>query len=134
MVLVPGHKDLPMICQVEVPGLSKEQWGDHETPLPPGAEPVPAIMKKGDCLFFNGSVIHGFYMNRSKDRFRRTLIGHYIAAEAKQVAKYYFPVFRMDGSVIDEGIEEGATGGPCGVYGEQEVVMNGAFSAWGSAH
>jgi len=133
MMLVPQTKDLPIMCQVETPGLDKEQWGNIETPLPPGVQPVPALMKRGDVLFFNGSVIHGSFMNRS-NRFRRTLIGHYIVAEAKQVAKYYFPVFRMDGSIVDSGIEESKTGGPCGTYGEDAVVLSGSFKTWEAAH
>ncbi|HEY0867588.1 MAG TPA: phytanoyl-CoA dioxygenase family protein, partial [Fimbriimonas sp.] len=99
-----------------------------------GKEAIPALMKRGDVLFFNGSIIHGSFENRSQDRFRRTLIGHYIAAETKQVAKYYFPVFRMDGSRIDEGIAQSEHGGPCGVYEGQEVVLSGSFRTWNSPH
>lgn len=135
MMLVPGTQDLPIICQVETPGLREEQWGDIETPLPPGKVAVPALMKRGDVLFFNGSVIHGSFKNRSETRFRRTLIGHYIAAEAKQVAKYYFPVFRMDGSVHEEGIESSVPSGPCGNYEpDGEVVLNGSFKTWEAVH
>lgn len=133
MMLVPQTKDLPIMCQVETPGLDQEQWGNIETPLPPGVEPVPALMKPGDVLFFNGSVIHGSFKNRS-NHFRRTLIGHYIVAEAKQVAKYYFPVFRMDGSIVDAGIEQSAPGGPCGTYGEGDVALTGTFKTWEAAH
>lgn len=134
MVVVPGTKDLPIICQVETPGLNVEQWNNTETPLPPGAEAVPMIMKRGDVLFFNGSVIHGSFKNRSADRFRRTMIGHYIAAEAKQVAKYYFPVFRMDGSIVEDGIAQSEPSGPCGVYGDEGVALSGNFKTWEAAH
>jgi hypothetical protein len=133
MVLVPGTKDLPIICQVETPGLEVEQWHNTETPLPPGAKPIPALMKRGDVLFFNGSVIHGSFRNRSETRFRRTMIAHYIAAESEQVAKYYFPVFRMDGSQIED-IRESVHGGPCGVYAAEGVEMKGSFETWKSAH
>jgi len=132
MMLVPETKDLPIMCQIETPGLDQEQWGNIETPLPPGAHPVPTLMKRGDVLFFNG-IIHGSLKNRS-NRFRRTLIGHYIVAEAKQVAHYYFPVFRMDGSIVDSGIDESGPGGPCGKYGDGEVVLSGTFGAWSAAH
>lgn len=134
MMLVPNTDGLPIICQVNTPGLETEQWGTLETPIPPEARAVPALMKRGDVLFFNGSVIHGSYKNKS-DRFRRTLIGHYIAAETEQVAKYYFPVFRMDGSRIDDvKINESAPSGPCGVYEGQDVAMSGAFKTWEAAH
>lgn len=135
MVLVPNTNGLPVMCQVERPGLSERQWGDIETPLPPGTAALPALMKKGDVLFFNGSVIHGSYENRSATRFRRTMIGHYIAAETKQVAKYYFPVFRMDGSRLDdEALERAKEGGPCGVYEGGDVALTGHFKTWDAAH
>jgi len=134
MVVAPGTQDLPVMCQVERPGLSQEQWGDVETPLPPGTGTVPIVMSKGDVMFFNGSLIHGSFRNRSENRFRRTLIGHYIAAESQQVATYYFPVFRMDGSRLDGEIAVSETGGPCGTYGEDGVELSGQFKAWESAH
>ena len=134
MVVVPGTKDLPVICQVETPGLSEDQWNDIETPLPPGSVPVPVIMKRGDVLFFNGSVIHGSFKNRSETRFRRVIIGHYIAAESQQVAKYYFPVYRMDGSIVETGVAESEPSGPCGVYGDDGVTLNGEFKTWEAAH
>jgi ectoine hydroxylase-related dioxygenase (phytanoyl-CoA dioxygenase family) len=138
MTLVPGSHGLPMMCQVEMPELKDECWGTITTEVPPGMTTVNAIMKKGDTLFFNGSVIHGSYKNNS-DRFRRTLIGHYIAGEAKQVANYYFPVFRMDGSRLDDGaIAEAIGGGPCGRYVETdkglEIVMEGEFKKALAAH
>jgi hypothetical protein len=132
MVVVPGSQNFPIICQVKNE-MEEEQWGGAETPLPPGSKKESVIMKKGDVLFFNGSLIHGSYKNRSTDRFRRTLIGHYIAAEARQVAKYYFPVFRMDGTIV-EGIELSVPGGPCGVYENGEVAMSGQFKTWEAAH
>ena len=132
MVVVPESGGLPIICQVPLPE-HDEQWGDVETPIPPGSQAVPVLMKRGDVLFFNGSLIHGSYRSRS-DRFRRTLIGHYIAAEAQQVAKYYFPVFRMDGTTVEEGIETSLTSGPCGVYEGSQVVLSGSFKTWESAH
>jgi len=134
MTLVRSTNDLPIICQVETPGLDEEQWGNIETPLPPDSELVQAVMKRGDVLFFNGSVIHGSFKNRSENRFRRTLIGHYIAAETQQVAQYYFPVYRMDGSVVEESIEQSFAGGPCGVYEGKEVAMSGSFKTWDAAH
>ena len=71
-------------------------------------------MKKGDVIFFNGSLVHGSGPNQSETRFRRIMVGHYIEGNAEQVAKYYFPVFRMDGSQV-EGLQSIEHGGPCGV-------------------
>ncbi len=117
MMLVPGSQDLPIICQVEVEGLDSICWNTYETPLPPGSSLIPALMKRGDVLFFNGSIIHGSYQNNSTTRFRRSLIGHYVAAEAEQVAKYYFPIWRMNGVRMDDDVlQVSPSGGPCGVY------------------
>ncbi len=137
MMLVPNTDGLPVICQEVTEGLDIEQWNNTQTPLPPGTQLVPATMKRGDVLFFNGSVIHGSYRNKSDTRFRRTLIGHYIAAEANQVAKYYFPVYRMDGSRLDDGaIAQSEPGGPCGVYDPEsgDVALSGEFKTWEKAH
>lgn len=130
MMFAPQTASLPIICQVEKAGLEEEQWGNVETPRPPGSEAlVKACMKKGDVVFFNGSVIHGSFRNRSEGRFRRAMIAHYVAAEAEQVAKYYFPVFRMDGSRVEGELEESAMGGPCGVYEDNGVMLSGTFKA-----
>jgi hypothetical protein len=121
MHVVPGTQDLEILCQVENPGISAEFWGDWETPIPDGLEVVPVEMKKGDVLFFNGSVIHGSHKNRS-EMFRRTLIGHYVAAESHQVSHYYFPIYTMDGQRVDEALAVAPEGGPCGVYVERDGV------------
>ena len=39
---------------------------------------------------------------------------HYIAGEAREVARYYFPVLDMNGHEV--ALEEAAYGGPCGVW------------------
>ena len=46
------------------------------------AQLVP--MKAGDTLFFNGSLIHGSGPNRSKDRFRRSFICHYVSQSHRE--------------------------------------------------
>ena len=139
MAVVPGSKSLPIMCQKETLGLDEICWGTTETPIPPGLTPELVLMSRGDVLFFGGGLIHGSYQNRTTDQFRRTLIGHYIMAESTQVAKYYFPVFRMDGSQLDDGISVAAQdGGPCGVYvekaGHTEIVMAGSYQEYRAAH
>jgi hypothetical protein len=52
--------------------------------------------------------------NTTTDRFRRALIGHYIEGEAHQVAKYYHPALRMDGTPLELAVAEG--GGACGQW------------------
>ena len=62
----------------------------------------------------NGQVIHGSFPNLSTDRFRRSLIAHYIVGEAQQVAEFYQPILNFDGEEIQIGAS--ATGGPCGIW------------------
>lgn len=80
-------------------------------------------MDAGNVLFFNGSLVHGSQPNESAGRFRRSLIGHYIQADARQVAAYYHPALRMDGTQLEVDVSEG--GGACGEWTEQngELVV-----------
>ncbi|HEY3108012.1 MAG TPA: phytanoyl-CoA dioxygenase family protein [Chloroflexota bacterium] len=123
MQVVPGSQDLPLLCVQRAD--TSQSFTDSTVPLPDGASPVPVRLQPGDVLFFNGSLIHGSGPNVSADRFRRSLIGHYVAAEADQVAKFYHPILRMDGSTVELGISE--RGGPCGVFvevdGRQEIHL-----------
>lgn len=127
--VVPGTQDMPMICN-EPADLTKSFSGGMVKL--PGMEAVPIIMKKGDVIFFNGSLVHGSGPNLSTTRFRRIMVGHYIEGSAEQVAKYYFPVFRMDGSEIEAGLESVEGGGPCGVptleNGSLVITMDGVAS------
>jgi ectoine hydroxylase-related dioxygenase (phytanoyl-CoA dioxygenase family) len=114
MQLVPGTNDLPLLCTEKAD--TSKSFTDVTVPLAEGMHAVPMIMNAGDVLFFNGQVIHGSLPNVSKDRFRRSLIGHYIVGEAEKVGGFYHPVLRMDGTEVDLGLSEG--GGPCGVWRE----------------
>ena len=114
--VVPGTHTLPILCTTEAD--VTQSFTDVTVPLAGGMQPMPVIMEPGDVLFFNGQLIHGSFPNTTTDRFRRALIGHYIVGEAEQVAKYYHPVLRMDGSTVDLGISEG--GGACGVWVEED--------------
>ncbi len=114
--VVPGSHTLPELC-IEEADIS-QSFTDVTVPLPEGVTPEPVLMQAGDVLFFNGQLIHGSFPNTSADRFRRSLIGHYIMGSAEKVSKYYHPVLRMDGSVVDLGNSE--RGGPCGVWVEED--------------
>src|SRR4029434_3611749 len=89
---------------------------DITVPLPDDTALVPVLMEPGDVVFFNGSLVHGSKPNRS-DRFRRALIGHYIEGDARQVARWYHPVLRMDGSEVK--LEAGSGGGARGGGGDR---------------
>jgi hypothetical protein len=92
----------------------KTSFSGKMVPLADWMALEPVIMQPGDVLFFNGQVIHGSGPNVSKDRFRRSLIAHYVVGEAEQVAKFYHPLLNFDGEVVDLGFSD--HGGPCGVW------------------
>ncbi len=69
------------------------------------------VMEAGDALFFHGSMVHGSDPNRS-DRFRRSLIFHYIPQTSVKVANFYLPLLSPDGK--DIFVEEAKGGGVCG--------------------
>ena len=116
--VVTGSHRLPVLCTESAD--TTVSFTDVTVPLPEGMGTSPLPMSAGDVLFFHGSLIHGSYPNRSPDRFRRALIGHYIAGEAEEVAAFYHPVLRMDGTEVELGTSE--RGGPCGVWKEVDGI------------
>jgi ectoine hydroxylase-related dioxygenase (phytanoyl-CoA dioxygenase family) len=114
--VVPGSHDLPVLCTEKAD--TSVSFTDITVPIPEGTPVTPVRMEAGDVFFFNGSVIHGSYPNTSRDRFRRALIGHYIDGSAREVARFYHPALRMDGSELS--LDESQGGGPCGVWTERE--------------
>lgn len=116
MLAVPGSHLWPLLCPKKANAALS--FTDVTVPLPEGVEVNPMIMDPGDVLFFHGAVVHGSLPNRTNNRFRRALIGHYITGCSTQVGGYYHPVLKMDGSAIQLGVSAG--GGPCGIWVEQE--------------
>lgn len=123
LLVVPGSHRWPILCTT--PADTAQSFTDITVPLPAGTRPRPVPMDPGDVLFFNGSLVHGSNPNRTARRFRRSLIGHYIQAEARQVAAYYHPALAMDGTPLRLGVS--ADGGPCGQWadgpGGQPVIQ-----------
>jgi ectoine hydroxylase-related dioxygenase (phytanoyl-CoA dioxygenase family) len=116
MQVVPRSHLLPLLCTTQAD--TTKSFTDVTVPIPEGMHSVPVIMEPGDVFFFNGQAIHGSFPNVSQDRFRRSLIGHYIVGEAEKVAEYFHPVFRMDGSQVELGVSE--KGSACGVWVERD--------------
>jgi hypothetical protein len=110
MQVVPRTQDLPELCSVAAD--TTISFSGSTIELPEGTQPVPVLMQAGDVLFFNGQVIHGSYPNISKDRFRRSLIAHYIVGEAEKVHQFYHPVLRFDGTEVK--LDSSEAGGACG--------------------
>ena len=124
--VVPGSQNWPLLCTQKAD--VQQSFSPVTVPLPEDQDVVSIVMEPGDVLFFNGSVVHGSGPNYSDERFRRSLIGHYIAGEAHQVAEFYHPALRMDGSIVDLEVSQG--GGACGIWvdqdGQRVIELSGA--------
>ena len=131
--MVPNTQDLPLICPEQADEAAS--FTTIAVPLPPGLQPVPMILAPGDVLFFNGQIIHGSFPNTTRDRFRRSLVGHYIEGHAQQVAAFDHPVLRMDGTVVTE-MAASPDGGECGVWvdhdGRHLVEINQLYETAGA--
>jgi phytanoyl-CoA hydroxylase len=114
--VVPGSHTWPLLCTV--PADTTTSFTDVTVDLPAGQCPLPVVMKAGDVLFFNGQLVHGSYPNTSANRFRRSLIAHYIAGEAQAVYRWYHPALRMDGSPVT--LDHSAVGGTCGAWVDRD--------------
>jgi len=111
LMVVPDTQDSDLVCpDMADPKLS---YAPHVVHPPKGKKPIPAEMKAGDTLFFNGNVHHGSGPNRSKTRWRRSWICHYARGDVSRISKYYTPVVAMDGRDITT-VEFETSGGPCG--------------------
>lgn len=111
--VVPGSHRGTILCPEE----GGEKWmsyGDtHITKFPREQKPVAVPVPRGSTMFFSGNLIHGSGPNRTKDRYRRTFIGHYIDEASEQVATFYHPVLNMAGEVVSN-LALPVGGGPCG--------------------
>jgi len=119
MQIVPGSHHWPLLCTEKAD--TAVSFTDVTVPLPPGQEVRPVRMDAGDVLFFAGSLVHGSYPNSTPDRFRRALIGHYIEGAAAQVAAFYHPALRLDGTPL--ALDESRDGGACGVWVEHDGTL-----------
>jgi ectoine hydroxylase-related dioxygenase (phytanoyl-CoA dioxygenase family) len=119
MQVVSGSHTWPLLCTEKAD--TSVSFTDVTVPLPPDAEVRPVVMNAGDVLFFNGALVHGSFPNTTTDRFRRALIGHYIEGAAEQVAQFYHPALRMDGTPLE--LETSAGGGSCGVWVERDGMQ-----------
>ncbi len=110
MVVVPGSQHMEIVCPEQAD--ATESFTTHLVRPPEGLQELPVDLDPGDVLFFNGSLIHGSYPNRSRDRFRRSLICHYVGVSCQKIAQYYNPLYLRDGRTLT--LEVNRDGGPCG--------------------
>jgi phytanoyl-CoA hydroxylase len=108
--VVPGSHKHDLTCPEEADMTRSFTRG--EVAVPAGLRRVQTEMKAGDVLFFHGSLVHGSQPNTSADRFRRSLIFHYVPESSREIARFYQPLMTPDG--VEIMIDESTDGGPCG--------------------
>jgi ectoine hydroxylase-related dioxygenase (phytanoyl-CoA dioxygenase family) len=110
MVVVPGSHRHRVYCPQQAD--MSRSFSSHYVPAPEGMSEEPVRLRAGDVLFFNGSLIHGSYENRSADRFRRAFICHYMPSSATSISEWYRPLFAFDGQEVQRAFTN--AGGACG--------------------
>lgn len=112
LYIVPGSNRQNILCPE-----GTDRWmnyGDsHISKFPREVKPIPVPVKRGQTLFFGGNVIHGSGPNRTKDRSRRTFIGHYVSETTDKLSRFYHPVLNMQGMTVSS-VASSSGGGPCG--------------------
>jgi len=109
LMCVPQTATLDIACP-EKSDATLSFTSEHVEP-PLGLTPQMMELRAGDVLFFNGSVIHGSTPNTSTDRFRRSLIFHYVPASTVEMSHWY-ECISFDGE--RQEIAVNMEGGPCG--------------------
>ena len=112
LIVLPGSHRIQILCPDEDAD-PEESFTDKTIRVPDGVERVQTEMKAGDVLFFHGSLVHGSRSNSSPDRFRRSLIFHYVPQSSLEIARFYLPLIAPSGE--DVLVAESPEGGPCGV-------------------
>lgn len=110
LAVVPGTHEYELVCPE--PADANESFTNVGIRLPEDMLPVQTAMKPGDVLFFHGGLVHGSKPNTSADRFRRSLIFHYVPETSVEVASFYHPLVHPEDRPVEMG--ESAQGGPCG--------------------
>jgi len=111
LLVVPKTSNYDISCPEEAD--RNESFTTHYVKPPKDQKAIPAIMDKGDVLFFNGNLIHGSYRNKTRDRFRRSFICHYANESAVRIGSHYTPLLKANGEPIH--LESNPDGGPCGM-------------------
>lgn len=112
LYVVPRSNGKPIHCPADGTDAWMSYGDTHIKPFPKDAKAVPIEVPRGSTMFFGGNLFHGSGPNRTKDRSRRTFIGHYIDAASDQVAQFYHPILNSKGEEV--AIRAPTGGGPCG--------------------
>ncbi len=117
MSCVPNTQSYPIQCP-EKSNLA-ESFSTERVPPPAGYQAQVVPLKAGDVLFFNGNVIHGSAPNRSKTRFRRAFICHYVPRSTTELSHWYKTPYRFNREMLS--ITVSTDGGPCGTAEGQQA-------------
>ena len=82
MVLIPRSHQLGLLS-VETANTAIS-FTNVQAVKPANAEELGIDMSPGDTLFFDGKVIHGSYKNKTRDRWRRSFICHYMGENSQR--------------------------------------------------
>ncbi len=108
--VVPGSHRYELVCPEEAD--ESESFTNAEIKLPKGMIAEQTELKAGDVLFFHGSMAHGSGPNRITNRFRRSLIFHYVPQSSTEIARFYNPLLTPGGEEVT--VTDAADGGACG--------------------
>ncbi|MBP2356132.1 ectoine hydroxylase-related dioxygenase (phytanoyl-CoA dioxygenase family) [Kribbella aluminosa] len=109
--VVPGSHTMEVVCPDEAD--AEESFTRGLVRPPAGMEARQTRMRAGDVLFFHGSTVHGSLPNTSADRFRRSLIFHFVPKASQEISDGYLPLLDPD-TGEDVTITTASGGGPCG--------------------
>lgn len=80
--VIPGTHRLGLLPHGKVKNPEEhEAWTDETEGIDLNRQ-IPVVMEKGDILFFHELLIHSSNRNRSKDRWRRSYVCHYIREDS----------------------------------------------------
>ena len=128
--VVPRSHTLGTLCPV--PSDTSRSFTPETVPLPPGATVVDVPMRAGDALVFVGDLVHGSEPNRTVDRFRTIVVGHYATGEAQRISAAYPRARAFDGTPVT--IEPHDRGMPCGTFVDGHVVVTSTVEQALAAH
>jgi ectoine hydroxylase-related dioxygenase (phytanoyl-CoA dioxygenase family) len=93
LIVFPGSHREPILPMN--PTDTTQSFTDTAVTPPAGYEARPVHMAVGDVLFFHGHLIHGSRPNRSRDRFRKSFICHYVPADTTSYNHGYDPAVAL---------------------------------------
>ncbi|MCQ6558440.1 phytanoyl-CoA dioxygenase family protein [Paenibacillus mendelii] len=76
--VIPGSHKLGPLPHGKVKNILEHADWTMETEGVDLTAEIPVVLEKGDILFFHSLLVHSSTLNKTKDRFRRSYVCHYI--------------------------------------------------------